>query len=159
MTKLALVAAVALALGAGCKGKFDHDAKAKLVRVFVNRIDPKTGAPLSADVEMLFQGCGDGEYRKVIRGGAEFAACAKDLKAGEVYDVTMAQGRRRDGRLRARVTNFGGCARAPDPNDTRSYDENRLCTDLKTDGLVLGFHCEYRPTKAEIAACPFLATR
>ena len=155
----ALLVLLALPLAGCARGPTHIGARAKLVRAFVNRTDPKTGAPLTVDVEMLFEGCGEGEYRKVIRGGADFATCAAKLTPGESFDVTLEQGRRRDGRLRSRVTSFGGCARVPDPNDTRSYDEVRVCTDVSTDGLVLGFHCEYRPTPAQIAACPFLAVR
>ena len=165
MTRVRIAAALTLALSAplvlfGCSKKtLDLTTKAKLIRVFVNRTDPKTGAPLSADVEMLFDGCGGGEYRKVIRGGAEFAQCVKGLTSGEVFDVQMQQGRRRDGRLRSRVTGFGPCTRVPDPTDTRSYDEFRTCSELKTDGILVGFRCDYKPTKAELAACPFLAQR
>lgn len=150
---------LALALAGCARGSTHLAARAKLVRAFVNRTDPKTGAPLTADVEMLFEGCGEGEYRKVIRGGADFAACTSRLTPGESFDVTLEQGRRRDGRLRSRVTSFGGCPRVPDPSDTRSYDEVRVCSDVSTDGLVLGFHCEYKPTAAQLAACPFLAVR
>lgn len=137
----------------GCGEKLDYTSKVKLNRIFVNRTD-KDGSPLTVDVETDFFEC-PGENRKIIRGGKEFAQCIVKHAEGETLPIEMKVGRRKDGRLRSRVVKVGDCNRIPDPTDTRSYDVNQDCKELKTDGITVGFHCDRTPSQELLNKCPW----
>lgn len=129
------------------------ETKAKLIRTYVNRKD-EAGNPVVTDVEVQFTTC-PGDIRKIIRGGGTFAKCITDKKPGEEMSATMHHSLQRSGHYRATVVSLGGCERTPDPTDTRSYDSLRICKELKTDGILVGFHCEIGSSEELVKACPF----
>lgn len=153
LTFVALAAALST-LSCGEKEK-KYESKAKIVRTYVNRKD-EAGNPVVTDVELQFTAC-PGDIRKVIRGGGPFAKCITEKKAGEELPVSLTFGLKRGGHHTARVTNVGGCERIPDLTDSRSYDSFRTCTELKTDGILVGFHCEVGQTPDLVKACPWAA--
>ncbi|MFO0638488.1 MAG: hypothetical protein U0183_04695 [Polyangiaceae bacterium] len=155
-TIVSFVAAVTALTTLSC-GKKDEkfESKVKLIRTYVNRRD-EAGNPLVTDAEIQFTAC-PGDIRKVIRGGGPFAKCIAEKKAGEELSINMVHALKRGGRYTARVVNVGGCERTPDPTDSRSYDSFRSCTELKTDGILVGFHCDVGTTDELAKACPWFA--
>lgn len=155
--KLAIFGLLALAaLGTtSCKKDEKFESKVKLIRTYVNRKDAN-GVPIVTDAEIQYTAC-PGDIRKILRGGGPFAKCIAEKKAGEEMSVSMVHALKRSGRYSARVVNIGGCERNPDPTDSRSYDSFRICKELKTDGILVGFHCEVGSNEELVKACPFFA--
>jgi hypothetical protein len=134
----------------------DFDSRGKVVRVYVNRKD-EAGNPLVTDVEVLYTGCG-GEVRTVIRSNVDFSKCAlTKLKAGEEYPLVLTRAKKRDGHFGTTIVKLGECVRVPDPTDSRSYTTIRDCSELKTDGILVGTHCEVFPDPKVLALCPWFA--
>ena len=158
LQKIAMFGLVALtSLGTLSCGKKEEkfESKVKLIRTFVNRKDAQ-GVPIVTDAEVQYTAC-PGDIRKVLRGGGEFAKCIAEKKPGEELSISMVHALKRNGRYSARVVNIGRCERKPDPTDSRSYDSFRDCTELKTDGISVGFHCEAGSTEKLVKACPWFA--
>ncbi len=151
VTGLVLLAA-ASSLSCGKKDE-KFESKVKLIRTYVNRKD-EAGNPVVTDAEIQFTAC-PGDIRKVIRGGGTFAKCIADKKPGEELSINMVHALKRGGKYTARVVNVGGCERAPDPTDSRSYDSFRICKEVKTDGILVGFHCEVGSSEELVKACPW----
>jgi hypothetical protein len=149
--------AILTAFGTLSCGKKDQkvESKAQLVRTYVNRKD-EAGNPVVTDAELKFTAC-PGDIRKIIRGGGPFAKCIAEKKAGEEMPVSVIRTLKRGGHHSVQVVSVGGCERIPDISDSRSYDSYRICTELKTDGILVGFHCEIGSSEELVKACPFFA--
>jgi len=139
-----------------CGGKnAKYESKVKLIRTYVNRKDAN-GVPIVTDAEVQYTAC-PGDIRKILRGGGPFAKCIADKKPGEELSINMEHAMKRNGRYSARVVNIGGCERTPDPTDSRSYDSFRICKEVKTDGILVGFHCEVGSSEELVKACPWFS--
>ena len=156
MSKWAL-ASVLVLTSAACNGRKQYTTEVDLLRVTPIRRDD-TGRVLTTDVEMSFAKC-PGDQRKTIRGDAAFSACVSKMKVGDKVPVTLDHGSEQDGIAHFRVLRVGDCERKIDPNDEASFEIVQVCTKLEVNSVVVGFHCERKPSAELLAACPWFRTR
>jgi hypothetical protein len=152
-TSLALAFAV-VAVVAGCHDKPRwHTSDVRLTRLDPVRRDA-TGKALTFDAQFSYDNC-PGTQIEVIRGGADFAACMAKYKVGQMVPAKIYWYFHPNGHYQWEVHELGGCARPPDPNDEASYDMVRECSDLKVNGVAVGFRCNEIPEKHLLERCPW----
>ncbi len=151
--KRTLIALAVLPVLAACDGPKWYDSEVEVKRVDVVRRD-KDGNPLTADLEVSYVNC-PGEQIETIRGGAEFAKCITQHKAGEKVKVKLLHHPTPEGYYDWDIHEVAGCSRPPDAEDEASFDMVRECEDLLVNGVAVGFHCNLLPQKKLLAKCPW----
>jgi hypothetical protein len=160
MARRALIslAAVAALLVSACRRTTHHETQVDVTRVAAVRKDHATGNPLVLDVEFSFTDC-PGQQIEVVRGGAEFAACASNHKLADKLSLAIEHKRAPEGVYTWIVRRVGDCTREPDPNDEASYALVRECEDWEVNGARVGFQCRYIPEKKLVEKCPWFRRR
>ena len=161
MKKLSLRHALVLVLGAasitlgstGCHKPHTYQATVEITRASVVRRD-ENGRALTTDIEFSYIEC-PGTQIETVRGGQEFATCVSKHPIGAKVPVKLDHKWDPEGHYAYEVTEVGGCARPPDPNDEASFATIRECEDLKENGAVVGFDCQIAPKKELLKKCPW----
>jgi len=149
--------AVVVATVAACHRPKRYDTNVEVTRISVVRKD-QTGKPLTLDFEVSYSEC-PGTQIEVIRGDAEFAACASKYKVGDKVGVAIDHEWADEGHYKWTIRKIGDCARATDPDDEASYAMVRECDDWSVNGTRVGFQCKYIPEKKLIDKCPWFRRR
>jgi hypothetical protein len=145
------LAGVALALLAGC-GRESRRFETTVQIVRTETVKDRTGTVI--DVELEYADC-DGDQHEVFQADAAFATCIGRYKTGEKVTSTIHFQQMPDGHFDSEVERVGECKRERDSQDERSYEIVHQCHDLKVNGVVIGFHCDRRPSKELLAKCPW----
>lgn len=158
MRRLILAAsAAALALASCAKPTTRHDTKVVLQGREVVHRDAK-GAPAAVEVSVEYPEC-PGEQLETLQAGAEFAACLAKYKIGDTLPATIVHAPTADGHYDSEIDRLGDCTRRRDARDARSYEVVQICEDVVVNGVVVGFHCDRRPSKELVAKCPWFARK
>jgi hypothetical protein len=114
----------------------------------------KSPAGKVIDVELEYADC-PGEQQEIFQGDAAFADCIARYKVGEKVPATVVWSRLPDGHYDSEVEKVGECPRKRDANDERSYEVVHECKDIVVNGVIIGFHCDRKPTPELLAKCPW----
>ena len=112
------------------------------------------GATKVIDVELEYSDC-PGEQQEIFQGDAAFAQCLAKYKPGDKLPATVVWSKLPDGHYDSEVQKIGDCPRKRDANDDRSYEVVHECKDVVVNGVVVGFHCDRKPTQELLAKCPW----
>jgi hypothetical protein len=146
--------ALGLALTASACGQpKDYETTVEISRKTAVERDEK-GVAHAVDLELSFVEC-PGSQIEVLRADEKFATCIAGVKKGDRASVTVRHRRRDDGRWEAVIVKVSGCDRVAEANDPTSFTLARECTDIRINGVVVGFECNYQPENALVARCPW----
>lgn len=152
-SRLIVVGFAGCVLGA-CGRAETHTTNVELIDIEYFGDAPATAKQVN--FELRYTDC-PGDNRRILRGDADLAACAKDLKEGAkvpVEVVTKYSSER--GVYRTEVTKLAGCPVKQDPKEEANYEITRVCSELKSTGAVVGVHCDRSRPKELVEKCPFL---
>ncbi len=120
--------------------------------------DPHGGVA-KISVELRYAEC-PGDNRRVVHADKAFAACAKDIKAGDKLKANLVSSWQSErGVYRTDVTKLGDCALKQDPKDDANYELVQTCTDVIATDAVIGVRCDRTRSKELVAKCPWLRRR
>lgn len=142
------------ALGCGHKEE-RFESAVQIVRKEVIEKDEK-GATTAMDFEAEWDAC-PGDQFQVIRGGAEFAACADKYGPGDYVPVIVKHFWDPRGYYRWDIERLGDCVRPIDLDAYGSYEKSAECKDVVDYGRTIGFECSRRPFRALLKRCPWMA--
>lgn len=149
-----LVLACSLAI-ASCHPTERFESVCQVIRTEV--VETKAdGAVEMLDVELEWDPC-PGEQYQVVRGGAEFAACMKQHKVGDLVPVEVVHFWDRRGYYRWDLTRVGACERPVQPDVEGSYEKSQECHEVFHHGRKAGFMCSRKPFRDLVEVCPWLA--
>jgi hypothetical protein len=142
---------VALVVASGCSRKAEHyETTVQILRT--ETVSDRRGTVVDVDLE--YTDC-PGDQREIFQGDAEFAKCLARYKVGEKLKATVAFAQMPDGHFDSEIDVIGECTRKRDALDERSYEVVHQCHDLRVNGVVVGFHCDRKPSKELLAKCPW----
>lgn len=116
------------------------------------------GNPAAIEVSVEYPEC-PGEQSETLQGNAEFTSCMAKYKIGDTLPATILHAPTPDGHYDSEIEKLGDCVRHRDPRDARSYEVVQVCEDVVVNGVVVGFHCDRKPTKELLAKCPWFARK
>jgi hypothetical protein len=148
---------LALAVASCSKKTATYETKIVLQSKEIVRHDAKGGAA-AVEVSVEYTDC-PGEQAETLQGNAEFASCMAKYKLGDSLKATVVHAPTPDGHYDSEIEKLGDCARHRDPRDARSYEVVQVCEDVVVNGVVVGFHCDRKPTKDLLAKCPWFARK
>lgn len=153
-----LLARATVALGlliaaSACAKPTDYETQVQVVRKVPVERDDK-GAAHAVDLELAYVDC-PGSQTEALRADEAFATCVAGLKTGDRTKATVRHRPRNDGRWESVIVKVGGCDRVAEADDPASFTLARECTDLRVNGVVVGFECNYLPERALVAKCPW----
>jgi hypothetical protein len=148
---------ILIVLAACSKPAASFDTKVVLQSQEIVRRDAK-GAPLAIEVGVEYSDC-PGDQLETLQGNAEFAACMGKYKPGAALPATIMHSPTPDGHYDSEIEKLGDCVRHRDPHDARSYEVIQVCEDVVVNGVVVGFHCDRKPTAELLAKCPWFARK
>ena len=105
-------------------------------------------------IDLEYTDC-PGDQREIFQGDAEFAKCLARYKVGEKVPATVVFAQMPDGHFDSEVDRVGECKRTRDALDERSYEVVHECRDLKVNGVIVGFHCDRKPSRELLKKCPW----
>ena len=150
---------IAVAIGASAchRRKQHYETTVEVTRVSAVRSDD-ANKPLTLDVEVRYSEC-PGVELEVVRGGADFAACASKYKVGDKVRIAIDHESSEEGTYKWTIRKVGDCARTPDPHDEAPYALVRECDDRSENGSRGAFQCKQIPDKALVDKCPWFKRR
>lgn len=154
----ALSAALATALAfAGCSREQRHESVCSIVRKEVLE-KGEDGTPTMLDFELEWDPC-PGDQFQVIRGNAEFAACADKYAVGDYVPVLVRHFWDNRGYFRWDIERVGDCERAIEKDSEGSYEKSQECHDVVQYGKTVGFECNRTPFRDLLNRCPWMARK
>lgn len=154
---LAMVIVIVTGASACHRRKQHYETTVEVTRVSAVRSDD-ANKPLTLDVEVSYSECPGAEL-EVVRGGADFAACASKYKVGDKVKLGIDHEASEEGNYKWTIRKVGDCTRTPDPNDEAPYAMVRECDDRSVNGSRVGFQCKQIPDKALVDKCPWFKRR
>lgn len=146
-----MIFVVLVAALAGCSDQSKHyRTTVQLARTHV--VQSPQGKVI--DVELEYSDC-PGEQQEIFQADAAFADCIARYKPGDKVEAQVVWSRLPDGHYDSEVERVGECPRKRDARDVRSYEVIHECSDIVVNGVVVGFHCDRKPTPKLLAACPW----